>query len=455
MAMEAAAEPELQPELQPEPEPEPELELEPEPEPELEHDLQPEPEPELQPEPELDAKAEALRRRQRRLGGRLSGKREEEPVVELELPARFAHGAELRHAASAPPPGHSAESPHGHTRELTAATSSRLSSPRPSGQLKEKRHPSQRPRADKHSYEEVRLCARLMRERLRGHGDAQGRGVEEVDVGKALGYLTNSGEASNEFQAARLAQRMIDAEIWYHVPNHAERKDFTLDLDRDELFRFANTAPLSRKLWQEYHASVEKAREEQSKHHEMRATDSGDVLVLKLKQAFVRKAKVRRKFKHTTRRTMSRHRLVDETSKKADLADVGIEAVAAAAKLAGREEQAVEAADSTGDECPQPRIETTDVSAAFSRETFQAVFANRDHVCTRTELDAILERLEKKDGIITLPQSDREREDVAHKIFTYLDENDTKSIDEAEFVNVSRVDEIACEHSCCLLCVCT
>jgi len=70
---------------------------------------------------------------------------------------------------------------------------------------------------------------------------------------------------------------------------------------------------------------VAEAREQEDKHHEMCHTDTGDVLVLKLKAAFIRKARIRHHTKKVLMRSMSRRRLTTASAtKKATFADVGV-----------------------------------------------------------------------------------------------------------------------------------
>ena len=243
--------------------------------------MEPQPEPEMEPEPEMVAVDLVPPPAQPRTKGRLtrvSSAATAAPSMDLVIPpqspaVQFASLSveqlararsspdHLVHAASAPPEGHGVESPHGHARPRTPIDGAYG---RRSAVVKPYMHPAQQVMSEKHSHEEVRLCARLMRERLHLHGPGPGRGVEDVDVGKALVYLTQSGEASNEYrkhtgatpiitrdvsdisrvmtEAARIGQRMIDAEIWYHgsLPKQ-ERKDFTNNMDklpRDAVFRY-------------------------------------------------------------------------------------------------------------------------------------------------------------------------------------------------------------------------
>eukprot|EP01043_Picozoa_sp_COSAG02_P034788 COSAG02_NODE_2453_length_8820_cov_6.109964_3_plen_416_part_00 len=393
-----------------------------------------------------------------------------EPAEEDSLAGSVAMAAQHRrqqalHNGSAPSPQAFVELAHATSAPalIHGATDVPLT-PQVVSLLKDNVHPSQHKKAHKYSDEELRLCARLMCDRLNGQDTAtQGRGAEDIKVGTAFSYLTNSGEASNEFQAARLGQRMIDREIWYHMPSakNTERSDFTLDLGRDEVFRFANTAPLSRKLWDNYHASVEKHRQETSVHHDMRADDTSDVLVLKLKQALVRKESKARNvqgmWKGNTRRIMARRKLQEDqpTKQKADLGDVGIE-VSAMARLA---DNVNAVAGSDGSNNLHGQVETTEISLDFSRKLFLKYFANGPKdihgkaTCSHLQLHTVLNELDEE-GLITLPQypedkdrHDEERAEVVRKVFTYLNENHNDTINETEFTNVG-----AFFASCCSAC---
>lgn len=318
-----------------------------------------------------------------------------------------------------------------------------LESPTSASEAINTKHAAQHRHAHKHGDDEVRLCARLMRERLCRHEGSQDHGKEEIKLGMALAYLTSSGEATNEYQAARLGQRMVDIEIWYHKPSSEdrERKDFTLDLGPNEVFRFASTAPLPRLDWKRYHAAVEEERDQQSRHHAMEASNTPSVLVLKLKQALTQKQIVHQNAKLRFSRAASHARLLATSG---DLA--GVATAAAAVEEKARKQRNVGEPTTNNGTHPEH-----DVPADFSsRRTFESMFANGDkdkhgrHVCTKQNLDEVLNDLERKE-FITLPQDRQHREEVSRKIFSYLDETgDRETINATGFVNVSAATRLFC-----------